>query len=331
MGALQALTLLGSLSFSAASCRNGPRQEVAKTLVDELFLGSDPMVVFHEEKFIANNLITQVKPADVDLALAVAPKPLTFWLELGAFEGGSAILATEQILKHRLNTSVITVDTFLGDHGSLWIRNPEERRWYLRPDGTISLFDRFRTNIRRAGLQSCILPIQATSTVALNMLHSMAEKQIIPLPQVIYLDAAHEEGEVLLELRMTWRALAPGGVVFGDDWLFPVGAHRDIIRFATEMKDELDDDWGLKVRHIRVLGRVRPGLFVSYRSFQWFMKKLPHVPTAPTEDPRKTISPGYSCWSEGYQWPDCCHEKFGPGGNPKCWDVMFTFERCCRQ
>ena len=85
---------------------------------------------------------------------------------------------------------------------------------------------------------------------------------------------------------MTWRALAPGGVVFGDDWLFPVGAHRDIIHFATEMKDELDDGWGLKVRHIRVLGCVRPGLFVSDRSFQWFMKKLPHVPTAPGEDPR---------------------------------------------
>lgn len=103
---------------------------------------------------------------------------------------------------------------------------------------------------------------------------------------------------------MTWRALAPGGVVFGDDWLFPVGAHRDIIHFATEMKDELDDGWGLKVRHIRVLGCVRPGLFVSDRSFQWFMKKLPHVPTAPGEDPRTTISPGYSCWSEGYQWQD---------------------------
>ena len=103
-------------------------------------------------------------------------------------------MATEQILKHRLNTSVITVDTFLGDHGSLWIRNPEERRWYLRPDGTISLFDRFRTNIRRAGLQSCILPIQATSTVALNMLHSMAEKQIIPLPQVIYIPGCCSRG-----------------------------------------------------------------------------------------------------------------------------------------
>ena len=56
------------------------------------------------------------------------------------------------------------------------------------------LFDRFRTNIRRAGLQSCILPIQATSTVALNMLHSMAEKQIIPLPQVIYIPGCCSRG-----------------------------------------------------------------------------------------------------------------------------------------
>ena len=116
---------------------------------------------------------------------------------------------------------------------------------------------------------------------------------------------------------MTWRALAPGGVVFGDDWLFPVGAHRDIIHFATEMKDELDDGWGLKVRHIRVLGCVRPGLFVSDRSFQWFMKKLPHVPLA--QRSVLDIAVGAKDIS-GRTWQDCCLEKFGPG-NPKCWDV----------
>ena len=296
-------------------------------------MGIDPMVTFHEEKFIANNLITQVKASDVDLALEVAPKPLTFWLELGAFEGGSAILTAERILLKRLNTSVITVDTFIGDYGSLWVRIPEEKLWYLRPDGTISLFDRFRTNVRRFGMQSCILPIQATSVVALKMVHLLYEQQMVPLPQVIYLDAAHEEGEVFLELELAWKALAPGGVLFGDDWLFPVGAHRDILRFAAQFAEQLDDDWGLKVRHLRVLGRVRPGLFVSYRSFQWFMKK-PFSAVDPPKDIKEPeqateATPGFICWSEGYRWEDCCHEKFGPGGNANCWDVMFTHAKCC--
>ena len=336
--------LAASLSLScavASDCREGPRPPIAKILVDELFLGNDPMAVFEEEELVVDKGMTHMSPKDVDMVLAAAVKPVTFWLELGSFEGGSAIIASEQILMHGLNTSVVAVDTFLGDTRVLWERAPEERQKLLRPDATISLFNRFRTHVRRSGLASCVLPLPATSVVALKLVSSLAARQVTPLPQVIYLDSAHEEGEVLLELGLAWKALAPGGILFGDDWLLPEddenvtylegATHRDVLRFSALVQEELDDDWGLRVQSLRTLGRVRPGLFVSYNSFQWFMKKLPHVKSDQVRS-QQVENPAYSCWSEGFQPEDCCDEdRFGPGGNPNCWDLVFTQERCCRR
>ncbi|CAJ1384009.1 unnamed protein product [Effrenium voratum] len=117
---------------------------------------------------------------DVDLVLAVAPQPVTFWLELGSYEGGSAIVTAKRVAAQKLETSVIAVDTFLGDARVLWERDPEERRKLLRPDASIALFDRFRTNVHRAGLQSCVLPVPATSVVALKLAISLARRKVAP-------------------------------------------------------------------------------------------------------------------------------------------------------
>ena len=53
---------------------------------------------------------------------------------------------------------------------------------------------------------------------------------------------------------------------------------RDVLRFAAHMKDELDDDLGLRAKSVRTLGRARHGLYVSYNSFQWFMQKRMDIP-----------------------------------------------------
>ncbi|CAE8645892.1 unnamed protein product, partial [Polarella glacialis] len=243
---------------------------------------------------------------------------------------------------------VVAVDTFLGDTRVLWERPREERQLLLRPDGTISLFDRFRANVRRAGVAERVLPLPATSLVALKLFASLAQRGVVPPPQVIYLDSAHEEGESLLELRLAWQALAPGGILFGDDWVLPeskAGAdaadlamsdgavQRDVLRFAAEVEADLDDEFGPRVQPMRTLGRARPGLFVSYLSFQWFMRKLPHVTTkqrAASKTAGAAADAGFDCWSDGFQPGDCCNEaKFGKGGSAKCWDLVFTFDRCC--
>lgn len=314
------------------------RPPVARTLVDTLFLGSDPMVVgLRDTRQTLDEQMTHVSGKDIDMVLSVAPQPVSFWLELGAYEGGSAILTARRAEQHLAGaTAVVAVDTFLGDARTLWLRTPEERRELLRPDGTVSLYDTFRANVRAASLESAILPFPATSVVALRVVRELSQQGEVPAPQVIYLDSAHEEGEVLLELRLAWEAVAEGGIVFGDDWVLPGPGdsggptQRDVLRFAEARASELDDTLGERVKDLRTLGRVRPGLFVSYNSFQWFMRKLPGAtPLSPLLDPA-TAPAGFDCWSSGYKEGDCCDsDKFGPDGNSDCWDLVFTFERCC--
>ncbi|CAJ1384008.1 unnamed protein product [Effrenium voratum] len=100
------------------------------------------------------------------------------------------------------------------------------------------------------------------------------------------------------------------------------------------MEAHLDDEWGDKAQSLRTLGRVRPGLFVSYLSFQWFMKKLPNAtskPPARDSHLRDMPRAGFVCWSDTFKKEDCCDEaRFGAGGNAGCWDMVYTFRRCCK-
>jgi len=327
-------------------------QPVARALINELFLGIDPLVGSQRKQsgeVVLDEGMTHVSPRDIDMVLALAPQPVSFWLELGAFEGGSAIQTArrvkERVQRERLQvqTAVLAVDTFLGDVRTLWDQAPGERRHLLRTDGTISLYDRFCDNVRHAGQADLILPMPATSVVALRHIATLAHRGVVPHPQVIYLDSAHEEGEVLLELDLAWKAVGEGGIVFGDDWVLAEGSvdndqakirvggggpvQRDVLRFAETHAAELDDTLGDVAQPMRTLGRARPGLFVSYLSFQWFMKKKPHTKSTikHTDDPVPSdgkpmglTSPTFDCWSGGYRAEDCCDEdRFGQGGNQK--------------
>jgi len=361
-----------------------PRGAVGRTLVDRLFLGVDPMgagvaeaaSVAQDVELPIDGAMTHVSARDIDLVLSLAVQPVTFWLELGAFEGGSAILTAERAKVHAVDaertkalsmssrgaddsnldaaTTVVAVDTFLGDTRTLWERPPKERRRLLRPDGSLSLYDRFRANVRRNNQVDAVLPLPATSIVALRLFAALSGQGVVPAPQVVYLDSAHEEGEVLLEMQLAWKVLAPGGIMFGDDWVLPPSlsdeyagnvrdvpgdgsggaVQRDVLRFAEAHQAELEDELGQRAHGMRTLGRTRPGLFVSYLSFQWFMQKRLKIDSlvATSMTAPFSVAPKSSldCWSDGFDSGDCCDEaKFGLGGNPKCWDLMFTFEQCC--
>ncbi len=65
------------------------------------------------------------------------------------------------------------------------------------------------------------------------------------MPDVVYLDSAHEEGETLVELRTAWRITRPGGVLFGDDWAWE-GVRNDVFRFANEIKVDLAGTMAMK-------------------------------------------------------------------------------------
>lgn len=331
------------------------RPAIAKALIDELFLGIDPLLAEISQNSAESvgppdEDMTHVSPKDIDMVLEMAAQPVLLWLELGAFEGGSAILTARRAEARAAasaaldaRTTVVAVDTFLGDRKVIWERPPEERRQLLRPDGTIALYDRFRANVLRAGSAAAlVLPLPATSVTALRLMPGLADRGRLPRPQVIYLDSAHEAGEVFLELQLAWEAVSPGGVVFGDDWSIEA-VRRDVLSFATTREADVDDSLGQQAaaaHSSRTLGRVRRGLFVSYLSFQWFMRKSPEAAGASRgnfslAEGIATLGgqgvAGEDCWSGGFGAEDCCDEdRYGHGGNPKCWDLIFTFDSCCQ-
>ena len=61
----------------------------------------------------------------------------------------------------------------------------------------------------------------------------------MPLVDLIYLDSAHEAGETRLELNRAWAILAPGGILYGDDFdKYWPGVHGDVSSFAKHHTDE---------------------------------------------------------------------------------------------
>ena len=65
---------------------------------------------------------------------------------------------------------------------------------------------------------------------------------------MIYVDAHHDEEEVLGDLRRAWELLRPGGMIFGDDYTGEEpGVLKAVNRFVAEKAvylSTLREKWG---------------------------------------------------------------------------------------
>ena len=89
---------------------------------------------------------------------------------------------------------------------------------------------------------SMVLPIRVTAIVGLKLLQRLVQEYRLPsLPQVIYLDAAHEYEETMQELWAAWNTLSTdGGVLYGDDWNWPA-VRRSVADFASCLRAHIID------------------------------------------------------------------------------------------
>ena len=86
--------------------------------------------------------------------------------------------------------------------------------------GRPHVFDQFMHNIVRDGLTETVLPLTMTSILGARWLQLWGLQ-----PSVIFLDSAPEIDETRYELELYYRLLAPGGVLFGDDYIWPAVRH----------------------------------------------------------------------------------------------------------
>lgn len=143
------------------------------------------------------------------------PRP-RLMLEVGTWLGRSAIMAAKYYtaqLQWREFT-LVCIDTWLGSTEH-WLR-PQTRAALHLQHGHPTLYEHFLSNVSLAGLQEYLLPLPQTSINAARIL-AYHELQA----DWVYLDASHAETDVLLDLNHYWPLVAPGGVLFGDDWNWP--------------------------------------------------------------------------------------------------------------
>lgn len=154
-------------------------------------------------------------------------------VEVGSWKGSSAIRMAGLMKELDIPGVVVCVDTWLGgvDHiGQVSMTDDWDIERY-KEHGYPRLYYQFLANVVHAGLQDYIVPFPNASHIAARWLLKAGVQ-----PDLVYIDASHEEEDVYLDLLYYWRALRPGGVMFGDDWSpqYWPGVVNAVSQFARE-------------------------------------------------------------------------------------------------
>lgn len=148
--------------------------------------------------------------ADIFDALIASMRPRMI-VEVGSWMGHSAIHMSRAASALHDDALVICVDTWLGssEHyfddtylADLALKNG-------RPDFYIG----FLANVLSQGRQHGILPLSISSHAGFEILQKLGVKA-----DLVYIDAGHGYDDVRGDLRAFAKLLAPGGVIFGDDY-----------------------------------------------------------------------------------------------------------------
>ncbi len=126
-------------------------------------------------------------------------KPNLHYLEIGVFEGRSAIWMLTNLLTHP-TAKMTVIDPFPDGRGDTW-----------------------QYNLAQSGSADKVTTITG---------YSQTELRKLPLESfdIVYIDGSHVADDVLADVVLCWDLLKPGGIVVFDDYL---------LRYATRYSEEL--------------------------------------------------------------------------------------------
>ncbi len=173
-------------------------------------------------------------PAFKEIITKVRPRLI---IEVGSWKGASAIHMADIVAAEKLDAHIVCIDTWLGAL-EFWTDQSDPTRFgsLKLKNGWPQVYYQFLANVVHKGHQSRITPFPQTSATAALWLRNYGVKA-----DLIYVDGSHEEDDVYADIIGYWDALAPRGVLFGDDWEW-AGVRLAVERFAREQN--------VRIRHV---------------------------------------------------------------------------------
>lgn len=191
--------------------------KIDKTIYDDLELLPEDTQGWNGGHSFFRTLIDDIKPLLI--------------VEVGTWKGQSAINMGRHILHKQMDTKIICIDTWLGaiEFWDSHSKTPE--RNLLQKNGYPQVYYQFLSNVVHNGLQDIILPFPNTSD---NGFRYLSAKGL--LPDLIYIDASHEEEDVYRDVKNYLSVLKSGGVIFGDDF----GSWKGVTDAMNRIKQDLN-------------------------------------------------------------------------------------------
>jgi predicted O-methyltransferase YrrM len=165
-------------------------------------------------------------PVFAKLIEAIRP---TLIVEVGTWLGASAVRMAGLLAEHKIDGTIVCIDTWLGSPEH-WL-DAEARAALDLQGGYPTLYHQFMANVAAAGCSDVIVPIPQTGDGGARILARLGL-----VPDLVYIDGAHDAISVYSDISALWPLLRPGGVMFGDDYLGDwMGVVTAVNRFADKL------------------------------------------------------------------------------------------------
>jgi hypothetical protein len=195
---------------------------VKNSIYDGIDLLPEDLQGWNGNSKIFGDLIQKIKPNII--------------VEVGSWKGQSAINMAKVVRGLSLNCKIFCIDTWLGSIEFITTMKDTPERNLLHKNGYPQVYFQFLSNVVHNNYEDIIIPIPNTSVNGAKFLQF---NKICP--DLIYLDASHEEDEVYQDMTNYFTILNSGGIIFGDDfsenWH---GLKTSVTRFANERHLQLE-------------------------------------------------------------------------------------------
>lgn len=167
----------------------------------------------HPPEGLYPELNPRLKPEFAMLIERIRPSTV---LEMGSWEGRSALAWLQACQKHDLKTEMICVDTWLGS-SEHWLNDFPEGEWSrdrLRIENdSPNVYNTFCNTIHQEGFENSVVALRMTNRVATDIFARLGY-----CFDLIYVDGAHDFRSVISDLLDALTIVSDEGVVIGDDW-----------------------------------------------------------------------------------------------------------------